>query len=222
MDEQVGKILAALDACGLSGTTRVLYTSDHGDNAGARGLWGKSTMYEESVGVPMILAGDGVPAGAVCDVPVSLLDVFPTVTAAVGLKVVAPGPHAMSLFDVLRAPPEDRACFSEYHASGSREAAFMLRTKRWKYVRYVTYPPQLFDLATDPEELSNLVGDPRHAAMLAAMEARLRAVIDPEALDRAVKGRQAAMLKANGGREAVMARGDLPYSPPPGARPAWS
>jgi choline-sulfatase len=222
MDEQVGKILACLDGCGLAATTRVLYASDHGDNAGARGLWGKSTMYEESVGVPMILVGADVPAGAVCDVPVSLLDVFPTVTDAVGLKVPAPGAHAMSLFDVQRAPPADRACFSEYHASGSRQAAFMLRTRDWKYVRYVTYPPQLFDLANDPEELDDLAADPRHAAMLAAMEARLRAVLDPAALDAAVKARQRAMLAAHGGREAVMARGDLPYSPPPGARPAWS
>lgn len=227
MDEQVGKILTCLEACGLAASTRVLYASDHGDNAGARGLWGKSTMYEESVGVPMILAGPGVPAGQQCDIPASLIDVFPTVLHAVGLHHAPPSAHGASLFALIAAPPFDRACFSEYHASGSREAAFMLRWHdgkggRWKYVRYVTYPPQLFDLGSDPEELRDLAGDPSHASTLRMLEARLGALVDPAALDAAVKARQQAILARHGGREAVMARGDLPYSPPPGARPAWS
>jgi choline-sulfatase len=54
------------------------------------------------------------------------------------------------------------------------------------------------------------------------MEARLRAMVDPAAVDRLVKTRQATILEANGGRDAVLRRGDLPYSPPPGVRPAWS
>jgi choline-sulfatase len=220
MDEQVGKILRCLDACGLTDTTRVLYSSDHGDNAGARGLWGKSTMYEESVGVPMILAGADVPAGRVCTTPVSLLDVFPTVLDALGHDATAPSPHGASLFGLAAAAADaDRAVLSEYHASGSREAAVMLRSRGRKYVRYVTYPEQFFDLDADPEELSDTHLD---AAARAALRARLDGMVDVAALDRAVKARQAAILAANGGRQAVMGRGDLPYSPPPGARAAWS
>ena len=60
VDDNVGKLINALDAAGLAGTTRVLYSSDHGDNLGTRGLWGKSTMYEESAGVPMLFAGPEV------------------------------------------------------------------------------------------------------------------------------------------------------------------
>lgn len=222
MDEQVGKILRCLDDCGLGDATRVLYSSDHGDNVGARGLWGKSTMYEESVGVPMILAGEGVAAGAVVGTPVSLTDVHATVLEAVGVAEPPP-PGSASLFGVATgAAPADRAALSEYHATGSREGAFMLRDRRHKYVRYVSYPAQLFDLERDPEELADLAGDPSHAATLAAMEARLGAILDPAAVDHAVKARQAALVEANGGRAVVMARGDLPYSPPPGVRPAWS
>ena len=55
LDDNIGKVLRTLDATGLAETTRVLYTSDHGDNLGARGLWGKSTMYEEVAGVPLII-----------------------------------------------------------------------------------------------------------------------------------------------------------------------
>ncbi|WP_270937340.1 sulfatase-like hydrolase/transferase [Falsiroseomonas oryzae] len=223
MDEQAGKILAALEDSGLGESTRVLYASDHGDNAGARGLWGKSTMYEESVGVPMILAGAGVPAGKVCGTPVSLIDVFATVLDAVGCAEEPP-PRSTSLFEIARGLDAGRRVVSEYHASGSRQAAFMLREGRWKYVRYVTYPAQLFDLATDPEELTDLAADPRHVMDVTLLELKLRETLgsDPAVLDAEVKARQADTLAANGGRGAVLARGDLPYSPPPGVRPAWS
>ena len=223
MDEQVGKILACLEACGLGAETRVLYASDHGDNVGARGLWGKSNMYEESAGVPVLLAGEGVPRGATCATPVSLTDVFATVLDAVGCAEKPPV-GSESLFGLARGASAGRRVVSEYHASGSREAAFMLREGRWKYLRYVTYPTQLFDLEADPEELRDLAGDPAYAATLTRLEAALRAELgaDPAALDAAVKARQAAILAENGGREAVLARGDLPYSPPPGVRPAWS
>jgi choline-sulfatase len=223
MDEQVGKILACLEDCGLSGATRVLYSSDHGDNVGARGLWGKSNMFEESVGVPMILAGEGVAAGATCATPVSLTDAFATVLDAVGCAETPP-PRSTSLFAIARGAEPDRATFSEYHASGSREAALMLRKGHWKYIRYPTYPAQLFDLDSDPEELADRAADPACAGVVAAMEALLEARLGttPAALDARVKARQRAILEANGGRAAVLARGDLPFSPPPGVRPAWS
>ncbi|MBU8542200.1 MULTISPECIES: sulfatase-like hydrolase/transferase [Roseomonadaceae] len=223
MDEQVGKILGALEGAGLGASTRVLYTSDHGDNVGARGLWGKSVMYEEAVGVPMILAGDGVPAGRISAIPVCLTDIGATALEAVGCAE-APPPHATSLFQIALGAAPDRVALSAYHASGSREAAFMLRDGPYKYVRYASYPPQLFDLAADPEELVDLATDPANALLIARMEISLRQRLggDPADIDAAVKARQAAILAANGGREAVLARGDLPYSPPPGVTPAWS
>jgi choline-sulfatase len=222
MDAQVGRVLRALEAGATASRTRVLYTSDHGDSVGARGLWGKSVMYEEAVAVPMILAGEGVAAGALCDTPASLTDVFATALDALGIAE-APPPGSVSLFDLASGAVPGRAVFSEYHASGSREAAFLLRRGRWKYIRYASYPTQLFDLASDPEELRDLGDDPAHAAIRGELEAMLRARIgDPAALDARVKARQAAILAANGGRTAVLARGDLPYSPPPGVKPAWS
>src|SRR5690606_29127262 len=66
IDEIVGELVAVLDDTGFGASTRVLYTSDHGDNLGSRGLWGKSVMYEDSAAIPMILAGEGVPQGARC------------------------------------------------------------------------------------------------------------------------------------------------------------
>jgi len=223
MDEQVGKILDCLADCGLSDSTRLLYTSDHGDNVGARGLWGKSVMYEESVGIPMILAGAGVAEGALCATPASLTDVYATVLDAAGVDE-APPEGSMSLFALAEGAAPGRAVISEYHASGSREAAFLLRQGATKYVRYATYPPQLFDLDDDPEELVDLAADPSQGMRIAALEVQLREALDgdPADIDAAVKARQAGILAAAGGREVVMARGDLPYSPPPGVRPAFT
>ena len=72
LDHNVGQIVEALETSGQIETTQIIYTSDHGDNVGARGLWGKSNMYEESAAVPLIMAGPDIPHG-VCDTPVSLL-----------------------------------------------------------------------------------------------------------------------------------------------------
>jgi glucan phosphoethanolaminetransferase (alkaline phosphatase superfamily) len=66
LDHNIGEILCALDASGMTQTTTVIYTSDHGDNLGARGLWGKSNLYQESVSVPMIMAEPDIPAST-CD-----------------------------------------------------------------------------------------------------------------------------------------------------------
>ena len=85
MDENVGYVLRALRDTGIEHETRVIYTSDHGDNVGARGLWGKSTLYEESAGVPLILAGPDVPPGRVVATPASHIDCAPTILEGAGL-----------------------------------------------------------------------------------------------------------------------------------------
>ena len=218
MDENVGNVLRALRDAGLEQTTRVMYTSDHGDNAGARGLWGKSTLYEESAGVPLIMAGPDVPTGRVVDTPVSHIDCAPTILEATGEATRTGGrdlPGA-SLFAVANSATPTRPVISEYHAIGSVAAAYMLRFGRFKYCHYVAYRPQLFDLASDPEELADLASDPRYAAAVAEGERRLRAALDPEATDARAKRRQAELLASYGGREKALARGDLGFTPAPG------
>jgi len=218
MDENVGNVLRALRDTGLESGTRVIYTSDHGDNVGARGLWGKSTLYEESVGVPLLLAGPGVPAGRVIETPVSHIDCAPTILEAAGEAPRVGGrdlPGA-SLFALASGAVPARPVISEYHASGSVAAAYMLRFGRFKYCHYVAYRPQLFDLAEDPEELVDLADDPRYAATLGECQRRLRAALDPEATDARAKRRQAELLARFGGREKALARGDLGFTPAPG------
>ncbi len=212
LDEQVGKIVAAVDAAGLRDTTRVIYTSDHGDNLGSRGLWGKATMYEESAGIPLLLAGADVPVGAICRTPVTLCDVSATILDAVGVHDAdLPG---RSLLRLANAPAEDRAALSEFHTYGP-DAFYMLRTLRHKYVHYVGAPPQLFDLEADPEELHDLGTANSAADLRAGLEVRLRLLVDPEAADRAAKADQAATIALYGGEAAVRAKTPAAFTPPP-------
>lgn len=218
LDENIGKILTALEETGLAANTQVIYTSDHGDNLGARGLWGKSTMFEEIAGVPLIMAGPGVPEGRRVDTPASHVDVFPTILESAGVPFaqVRDGHPGVSLLDLANGARPERTVLSEYHAMGSTTAAFMIRNGRWKYVHYVAYPPQLFDLEADPEETADLAGDPNHAAVLEECRRKLYAMLDPVEVDRRARARQRELMESNGGRDAVIARGDFGYTPAPG------
>jgi choline-sulfatase len=218
LDEQIGKLLSVLSETGLADTTRVLYTSDHGDDLGARGLWGKTTMYEESAGIPLLLAGEGVQAGTVCTTPVTLCDVSATILDAVGASdaISELGLPGTSLLDLAGQPPKDRTVFSEFHTYVP-DAFYMLRTLRLKYVYYVGAPPQLFDLEADPEELTDLGASPEHAPLRTAFEARLRAIIDPELVDQRAKADQARLAEQYGGLEMLRQRENMAFTPPPTA-----
>src|SRR5262245_2684763 len=219
MDEQAGKVLEALTASGHAADTRVIYTSDHGDAVGKRGLWGKSTLYEETAGVPLIVAGDGIPRGRVVDTPANLVDAYPFIIECAGegaAGMIEPDHPGVSLDRLANGERPDRTILSEYHGMGSTTGAFALRHGGFKYIHYVKYSPQLFDLAHDPEETRDLAEDSAHAGLRAEGEAKLRSLLTPEAVDARAKKRQAEQLERYGGREAVIARGDLGFSPPPG------
>ncbi len=222
LDDNVGRMLRALEENGLGGSTRVIYTSDHGDNLGARTFWGKAVMYEESAGVPLIMAGPGVPDGHVVADPVTLVDVYPTAVEAVGEEPTAWERSELSghsLFDVAAGSGPERTPLVEYHAAASITGCFMVRAGRWKYVHYEGYEPQLFDLDADPFEAADLAADPAHADVVADCDRRLRAVVDPAAATARAFADQQARIEALGGLDAVLSRGNYPYTPAPGEAP---
>jgi len=218
MDENVGKVLAALHKTGLDANTRIVYTSDHGDNLGARGLWGKSTFYEESSGVPLIVVGDDIPAQRTDAVPVSHVDIYPWIFECVGAPVPDDDHPGRSLGALARGEAPAKPVVAEYHAMSSTGAAFMLRDGRWKYLHYVNYRPQLYDLESDPEELHDLGQDPAYTDVRQDCHRKLLAFCDPQEVDARAKARQAELLARAGGREAAIARGDLGFSPAPGTK----
>jgi len=215
IDDLIGQIIEAVEQNGLSGNTQIIYTSDHGDNIGERDFWGKSNFYEESVGVPCIIKGPGIPIGKISRTPVSLIDFYPTVLKTAGIKPGAkPG---ASLVDLANVDDDfDRLVFSEYHAMGSKTGAFMIRKGPWKLIYYVSMKPQLFNLSEDPEELRDLGVNPEFRDIRSKLERELRLICDPELIDAKAKADQNAIIEANGGIEAVVAKGGFGATPPPG------
>lgn len=209
LDHQIGRVLDALESSGMADDTIVVYSSDHGDMIGDKGLFMKSVMYEGSAGVPMIMAGPGVPEGRICSTPVSLADVYPTIASVVGAEPVEADAElpGQSLLTIAAADDEpQRVVFSEYHGPLSIAAGYLIRSGDWKYVHYEDplSEPQLFNLADDPFEGDDLGTSPEHDAIRAELDAELRAVLDPTEVDARIRHDQQTKLAAAGGLERLL------------------
>jgi len=167
-DAGFGRILAALDSTGLSDSTLVVFSADHGDHLGQHSMYQKMEMYEQAVRVPLVFRGPGVRQ-QVCDTPVSHLDVMPTLLDSLGLDV----PDDLDGVSAARtlesgAPPPERPVFCQY--SGNPKIGDIRRaviTRRYKYVYDPTDVPELYDLESDPLETRNIASAPEARTILA-------------------------------------------------------
>jgi len=217
VDDLVGDVLRALEASGAAERTAVVLTSDHGDMNGHRGLWTKMVMYEDSAGIPMILAGPGVDAG-VSATQASLVDIHQTALDATGVGLTAadkalPG---RSLLDLAAAPDDPgRAVFSEYHDGGSITGYMMIREGRWKYVAYADgFAPQLFDLEDDPDERTDLGLSAAHADIRDHLRARMTAEFgDPQTISDLAFADQAARIEELGGVDGILNMENYDHTP---------
>jgi choline-sulfatase len=204
-DERIGEVLAALDATGLRDDTIVVFTSDHGEMLGERGLWYKMAFFEQSVRVPLIVSAPRrFPTGRV-SVPVSGLDLLPTLLELCGLPP-ADGVDGRSLAPALSGgslPPAD--VFVEYLAEGVSAPAVMVRRGRWKYVWSGSDPELLFDMEADPRELSDVAAD--HPSLCAVLRAEVERRWDMPALTETILRSQAerrvVVAGLNAGRRAA-------------------
>ncbi|MCC6174826.1 MAG: sulfatase-like hydrolase/transferase [Chloroflexi bacterium] len=219
LDDHVGRVLRALDESGQAENTRIIYSTDHGEQLGEHGMWWKSSMLEASAGIPLIVAGPDVPVGKVSRTPVNLVDCFPGIVEAAG-ACFAPQDADLpgtSIFALAKAEEQpERVTFSEYHAILSPSAAYMIRKGRYKYIHYIEYPPQLFDLEADPYETRDLGQSADYASVRADLEAELLKICDPDAVNARAKADQRRRIEEHGGVEAVLAVGvKIPYTPAP-------
>ncbi len=215
LDDNVGQVLAALQDCGQGEDTWVVYTSDHGDMIGNHGIWGKSYMYEDSVGIPMVLKGPGLDPG-VNATPVSLVDLAATVEHLTGVErsIVTESWRGQSLLDIAINPVPARPVLSEYHDGGSPCGFYMLRQDRWKYVYYSEgHPPRLFDLHSDPRELHNLAEAEAYRVQVGELRQLLQRIMDPEQVNRQAFADQAKMIAALGGVESINAMPSFNHTP---------
>lgn len=185
VDDQIGTILRTLTTCGMADGTVALFTADHGDMLGERGLWYKMNFFEGACRIPLIVAGPGVNVGSV-DAHVSLVDLLPTLLGLAGVDA----PHdadGTSLVPLLAGDAEPgRRVYGEYLGEGAVAPIFMIRDGVHKYVHCDADPPQLFDLSNDPLELTNLAAEPAHAGTVAALDRAVHKRWDTKAVNEAV------------------------------------
>jgi choline-sulfatase len=205
VDHLIGRLLTALRDLNLANDTRVIYTSDHGEMLGAHGMWTKQVMYEDSAGIPLIMAGPGIPQQRVVDTPVSLVDIFPTVMVSAGEpptleERALPGSN---LIDIAKGEAPRRSIISEYHDGGAITGIFMIVRDNWKYIHYEGYEPQLFDLGNDPHEDHDLAQAPEFRNVRDSCREALLSTLDPAEVTKRVFLEQRSRVDALGGRAVV-------------------
>lgn len=169
-DAMVGRLLDALDASGTAGNTIVVLMSDHGFHLGEKHRWRKSSLWNESTHVPLIIVAPGVTVpGSRSGKPVSLLDVYPTLTELAGVPVPdhLEGTSLLPLIEDPDAEWDHVAITTESFGNHS------VRGERYRYTRYADGSEEVYDLEADPNEWTNLADDPAMVGVKQRLSARL-------------------------------------------------
>ena len=182
VDDLVGEVLKAVDSSPLKENTIIVFTSDHGWGMGEKDYLYKNSLWQESTRVPLIIRAPGVTeAGGACPLPVSLVDLYPTLLDLCGLpadtRISAKGRplDGHSLKPLLKDPREgswdgpEAALTALYKWADYYDPAgqsYSQRYRDWRYVRYANGKEELYHTAKDPHEWHNLVGNPEQAGRL--------------------------------------------------------
>lgn len=191
-DALIGQILTQFERSGDVENTYVVFISDHGESNTEHRMTGKNSMYEASARVPMIIAGPGIVPRTIIHSVASLFDIYPTVLDMAGLSARAPaklpGSSVLPLAQGRAAPGRKDYVVSEYHSYYSATGTFMIRRGEHKLIVFgedkvfgQAFPPLLFNLASDPQELHNIA--PTSPRVTEALQALLAEEVDVEAAD---------------------------------------
>ncbi|MEZ6048190.1 MAG: sulfatase [Planctomycetaceae bacterium] len=171
-DAQLGRILDALDANGLSENTIILFTSDHGYHMGEHGHYKKMTLFENAARVPLIIAGPGVTAkGQATTAPAEMVDFYPTLAELAGLEApdFLKGVSLVPALTDINARPRDSALTQMRNG-------YSLRTDRYRYTEWGeggSEGRELYDHAVDPDEMHNLANGDTDRSILGALSGKL-------------------------------------------------
>jgi arylsulfatase A-like enzyme len=177
IDDQVGRILDALEDAGLDDETAVVHASDHGDFTGSHRQFNKGPlMYEQTYRIPLVVRRPGAETPARSDAFVRLHDLMPTFLEWADAPV-PDGIHARSLVPLLSGEDPDAwpdSVYAQYHGDEfGLYSQRMVRTDRYKFVYNGPDRNELYDLRADPHELRNLVDHPHYETVRRNLQDRL-------------------------------------------------
>ena len=161
LDEQIGRIMEALKQTGQADNTIIIYAADNGLALGSHGLLGKQSVFEHSMKVPLIFAGPGIPGGKSTKAFTYLLDIFPTICDAIGIKTSddLEGESLLPLWEGRKSRIRDSVFLPFIQIQRA------IRDERWKLIVYPKISHiQLFDLQKDPQETTNLIDRREYSA----------------------------------------------------------
>ncbi|MDA7915711.1 sulfatase [Verrucomicrobia bacterium] len=162
VDSQVGRVMDALDRNGFGDNTVIVLWSDHGWHLGEKMITGKNTLWDRSTRVPLIFAGPGVSSDAVCNRPVELLDIYPTLIDLCDLPKKK-GLEGHTLIPQLKNANAKRKWPAiTSHNQGNHG----VRSERWRYIHYHDGTEELYDMQKDPNEWDNLAGQKQYSKVL--------------------------------------------------------
>ncbi|MEK6239539.1 MAG: sulfatase-like hydrolase/transferase, partial [Planctomycetales bacterium] len=175
MDEQVGKIVKALDRLGLRDETIVVFTADHGYHLGEKRLWQKMHLHDPSTRIPIIVDAPGFKPSATPALA-QQIDVYPTLAELCGLKI-PPHVQGKSLAPAMNDP---KAVIHEHVYCLRGKNDHLLRTDRWALIEYGggRQGIELYDMRNDPRQFTNLANDPGSAAVVKKLRDQLAAMLN--------------------------------------------
>lgn len=175
IDDNIGKLLKTLEECGLADDTLIVFSGDHGDMLGERGLWYKMHWFEMAARVPLLVHAPKRFAAHRVSQSVSTLDLLPTLVELAGGQVDAGLElEGHSLLPHLKGEGGHDEVLGEYMAEGTVSPLMMIRRGPWKFVYSEHDPLLLFNLDSDPQELHNLAESSEHKGILAGFLAEAR------------------------------------------------
>ncbi len=190
IDNKLGELLKALEDTGLKENTIIIFTSDHGDMLGEKGMVQKRSFYEYSCRIPLIIKFPGEDySGLKVNQHVSLLDLGPTILDMAGIsekkRVPMDGKSLIPLLD--NSDTSERVVYSEMHNEGVLETCFMIRKGKYKYIYINNNKPQLFDIENDPGEWKNLSGNPKYKDIEDDLQTCILNKFNPEKIEKEVR-----------------------------------
>jgi choline-sulfatase len=190
IDEKIGRLLAILDASGLADNTVIVFTSDHGEMLGERGMWLKKNFFEPALKVPLLIRAPQFGSARRVGELVSLVDLLPTL-----LAIASPDQHCETietldgdnLLNMLDRKQPTRNLYAELTCEGTPAPIFMLRQGDYKFTCCKNYPDQLYNLADDLNELNNLAEHPDYLKIRNKMKAHVEEKWDSETINQQVR-----------------------------------